>query len=144
MFIDVSTGPPPSAKIGRAFSPYRTMKKVSNRQIEECRLLLAFLKNEIELKSYIMTEKRNDRTAARRPEAELDELLAELQEVEESEDECLPNYGFERKQEVISLLKDEIDRVREEIEAGRCDYDADELEQERRSLCLSLGIARYC
>lgn len=72
----------------------------------------------------------------------LAKLYAELEEVKSSPLEHLPSYGYSTKEEVISDIEDEIARMEDERE--EYDYTDEELERERQSLCLSLGIPRYC
>ena len=72
----------------------------------------------------------------------LAKLYAELEEVRSSPLEHLPSYGYSAKEEVMSDIEDEIARMEDEEELY--DYTDEELERERQSLCLSLGIPRYC
>lgn len=72
----------------------------------------------------------------------LAKLYAELEEVKSSPLEYLPSYGYSPKEEVMSDIEDEIARMEDEEE--EYDYTDEELERERQSLCLSLGIPRYC
>lgn len=72
----------------------------------------------------------------------LAKLYAELEEVKSSPLEYLPSYGYSPKEEVMSDIEDEITRMEDERE--EYDYTDEELERERQSLCLSLGIPRYC
>ena len=72
----------------------------------------------------------------------LERLYRELEEVKSSPLEYLPSYGYSAKEEIVSDIEDEIARIEGEIEGY--DYTEDELERERESLCLSLGIPRYC
>lgn len=72
----------------------------------------------------------------------LAKLYAELEEVRSSPLEHLPSYGYSAKEEVMSDIEDEIARMEDERE--EYEYTDEELERERQSLCLSLGIPRYC
>ena len=73
----------------------------------------------------------------------LAKLYAELEEVKSSPLEHLPSYGYSPKEEVMSDIEDEIARMEGEREEYY-EYTDEELERERESLCLSLGIPRYC
>lgn len=75
---------------------------------------------------------------------ELEELRAELKEVESSNLEYLPNYGYSSKEEVIELIKEDISELETKIAESQCDYTSEELEYERTQLCISLGIPRFC
>lgn len=75
---------------------------------------------------------------------ELNALHAELEAVRKSPLYCLPEYGYMEKEEVISLILEDIAGLEEEIRQSLSDYEGDELEQERRALCLSQGISRWC
>ena len=77
-------------------------------------------------------------------EDELMRIAAELDEVKSSPLEYLPEYGYSEKAEVQSLLEDEMKRLEDEMERNYYDYTEDELENERASICLQLGIPRYC
>ena len=72
----------------------------------------------------------------------LAKLYAELEEVKSSPFEHLPSYGYSPKEEIVSDIEDEIARMEDERE--EYEYTEEELERERQSLCLSLGIPRYC
>lgn len=75
---------------------------------------------------------------------ELDRIMEELEEVRSSPLEYLPEYGYSYKDEVASILEDEIKRIKTEIEENTYDYTDDELENERTTICLQLGIPRFC
>ena len=76
---------------------------------------------------------------------ELNELYAELEAVRKSTLYCLPEYGYMEKEEVISLILEDIADLEEEIRQSISDYEDDEeIEQERRSLCISQGLGRWC
>lgn len=75
---------------------------------------------------------------------ELAQLEAELEEVKACELEYLPNYGYSLKEEIIELIKENIESVKLKISANEFDYTDEELEYERTQLCYSLGITRYC
>lgn len=75
---------------------------------------------------------------------ELNELYAELEAVQKSPLDYLPDYGYMEKEEVISLILEDIADLEEEIRQSLSGYEDDELEQERRALCLSQGISRWC
>ena len=76
---------------------------------------------------------------------ELNALYAELEDVRKSTLHCLPEYGYMEKEEVISLILEDIADLEEEIRQSLSDYeDEEEVERERRSLCLSQGISRWC
>lgn len=75
---------------------------------------------------------------------ELNALYAELEAVQKSPLYYLPEYGYMEKEEVAALIQEDIADLEEEIRQSLSGYDDDELEQERRALCLSQGIARWC
>lgn len=75
---------------------------------------------------------------------ELEQLEIELEEVERSTLEYLPKYGYSPKEEILQLIKEEIDKIKAERASNEFDYMDDELEYERTHLCMSLGISRYC
>lgn len=75
---------------------------------------------------------------------ELNALYAELEAVQKSPLCYLPEYGYMEKEEVAALIQEDIADLEEEIRQSLSGYDDDELEQERRALCLSQGIARWC
>lgn len=75
---------------------------------------------------------------------ELAQLEAELAEVKACELECLPNYGYSSKAEIIELIEEDIESVKAEISANEFDYTDEELEYERTQLCVSLGLSRFC
>lgn len=79
---------------------------------------------------------------------ELNELLAELDAVKASTLEYLPEYGYSPKEEIIQLIEEDIQELEEELRQASNDvddYDDEaELEQERRALCLSQGLSRWC
>lgn len=77
-------------------------------------------------------------------EKELGELYRELDKVKSSTDDYLPEYGYQSKDEVIQLINEDIEEAEREIRESDYDYTDEELERERTSLCLSLGISRYC
>lgn len=77
-------------------------------------------------------------------EDELLRIAAELDAVKSSPLEYLPEYGYSEKAEVQSLLEDEMKRLEEEMERNYYDYTDEELESERESICLQLGIPRFC
>ena len=77
-------------------------------------------------------------------EDKLMRIAAELDAVKSSPLEYLPEYGYSEKAEVQSLLEDEMKRLEDEMERNYYDYTEDELENERASICLQLGITRYC
>lgn len=77
-------------------------------------------------------------------EDELRRIAAELDAVKSSPLEYLPEYGYSEKAEVQSLLEDEMKRIEEEMERNYYDYTDEELENERASICLQLGIPRFC
>lgn len=66
---------------------------------------------------------------------ELDELYAELKAVEEYPDEYLPNYGYSPKEEIIELIKEDIEEEKNKEtlpENDGMDYEA---------LCHSQGLS---
>lgn len=75
---------------------------------------------------------------------ELNALYAELEAVRKSTLYFLPEYGYMEKEEVISPILEDIADLEEEIRQSLSGYEDDELEQERRALCLSQGISRWC
>jgi len=75
---------------------------------------------------------------------ELNELYAELDAVKASTLEYLPEYGYSPKEEIIQLIEEDIHELEEELEGISFDYEEDELEEERRLLCLSQGLSRWC
>lgn len=75
---------------------------------------------------------------------ELARLKAELKDVESSDLEYLPQYGYSSKEEIIELIKEDIKELEDELENIQFDYTDDELEYERTRLCISQGISRYC
>lgn len=81
----------------------------------------------------LISEKRN----------ELAQLEAELKEVQSSDLDYLPNYGYSSKEEIIQLIEEDIIAVKSEM-MDVWEYSDEELERERNQLCMSLGISRYC
>ncbi|WP_246593113.1 hypothetical protein [Caecibacteroides pullorum] len=75
---------------------------------------------------------------------ELEELYAELEKVKSSNDEYLPEYGYSTKDEIVQLIEEDIKDLEEEMNNSECFCSDDEIEMERTSLCMSLGISRYC
>lgn len=75
---------------------------------------------------------------------ELNELYAELDAVKASTLEYLPEYGYSPKEEIIQLIEEDIHELEDELEGISFDYEEDELEEERRLLCLSQGLSRWC
>lgn len=75
---------------------------------------------------------------------ELNALYSELEAVQKSPLYYLPEYGYMGKEEVAALIQEDIADLEEEIRQSLSDYEDDELEQERRALCLSQGISRWC
>ena len=75
---------------------------------------------------------------------ELNELYAELDAVKASTLEYLPEYGYSPKDEIIQLIEEDIHELEDELEGISFDYEEDELEEERRLLCLSQGLSRWC
>lgn len=80
---------------------------------------------------------------------ELEELYAELAEVEAATgvdiQEYLRKYNCDEKAEIVGMLKESIDEVEREISAeSEYDYTEEELEAERTQLCLSQGLSRWC
>lgn len=74
---------------------------------------------------------------------ELALLEAELEKVAACGLEYLPEYGFSSKEEVMQLIQEDIDQIRDEISFGQCDPE-ESLEDERMRLCILQGIPRYC
>lgn len=75
---------------------------------------------------------------------ELAALYAELEEVKSSPLEYLPKYGYSPKDEVIQLIEEDINDLEDRIHEAEeliSDY---ELEEERREICRSQGLSRYC
>lgn len=77
-------------------------------------------------------------------ENELEELYKELNKVRSSPWVYLPEYGYSSKEEIIQLIEEDIEELRTEIECSQYDYTPDELEEERRSICVSQGLSRCC
>lgn len=75
---------------------------------------------------------------------ELEELYAELEKVKSSHDEYLLEYGYSAKDEILQLIEEDIKELEEEMNNSECFCSDDEIEMERTSLCMSLGISRYC
>lgn len=75
---------------------------------------------------------------------ELNDLYAELEEVKSSPLDYLPDYGYSPKEEIIDLIEEDIRELEEELSEQAYDYEDDELEEERRMLCLSQGLSRWC
>lgn len=75
---------------------------------------------------------------------QLEEAEAEYEQVRSYPRRTLPMYGYSTKEEVLELIQEEIDRIEGELELCEYDYEPWELEEERDSLCRSLGLARYC
>lgn len=75
---------------------------------------------------------------------ELEELYAELEKVKSSTDEYLPEYGYSTKDEIVQLIEEDIKDLKEEMNNSESYCSDDEIEMERTSLCMSLGISRYC
>lgn len=75
---------------------------------------------------------------------ELEELYAELEKVKSSHDEYLPEYSYSAKDEIVQLIEEDIKDLEDEMNNSECFCSDDEIEMERTSLCMSLGISRYC
>lgn len=75
---------------------------------------------------------------------ELARLEYELDRVKNSSCEYLPQYGYSSKDEIISLIEEDIRRLKEERDNNVSDYDDNDLEEERIQLCLSQGLSRFC
>ena len=75
---------------------------------------------------------------------ELNELYAELDAVKASTLEYLPEYGYSPKDEIIALIEEDIRELEEEMQPAPYGYEDDELEEERRTLCLAQGLSRWC
>lgn len=71
---------------------------------------------------------------------ELRNLYKELDDVKNSDLKYLPKYGYQRKDDIIQLTEEDIEELENEIYS----YTDEELEEERTSLCMSLGISRFC
>ena len=74
----------------------------------------------------------------------LNNLYAEMEAVKASTLEYLPDYGYSSKEEIMQLIEEDIRELEEEIKESSFDCFDDELEQERRTLCLSQGLTRWC
>lgn len=74
----------------------------------------------------------------------LHELERELEEVKNTNLEFLPKYGGGNKSEIIALIEEDIKEVEDMIDEAAYDYTNDELEDERRYICESQGLLRYC
>lgn len=85
------------------------------------------------MRSYVETLRR-----------QLEQAEAEYERVRSYPRRTLPMYGYSPKEEVLELIQEEIDRIEGELELCEYDYEPWELEEERDSLCRSLGLARYC
>lgn len=85
------------------------------------------------MRSYVETLRR-----------ELEQAEAEYERVRSYPRRTLPMYGYSPKEEVLELIQEEIDRIEGELELCEYYYEPWELEEERDSLCRSLGLARYC
>lgn len=75
---------------------------------------------------------------------ELEELYAELEKVKQFPEEYLPEYGYSSKDEIIELIEENIKELEEEMNNSESFCSDKEIEMERTSLCMSLGISRYC
>lgn len=75
---------------------------------------------------------------------ELSSLCFELQSVRKSTRDCFPEYGYMNRAEVCEMLREEIARMEDALAEEQYDCFDDELEQERRTLCLSQGLSRWC
>lgn len=76
---------------------------------------------------------------------ELNALQAELEAVQKSTLLYLPEYGYMDKEDVIREIQEDIAELEEEIRQSLTDYeDEEEIEQERRVICLSQGLSRWC
>lgn len=76
---------------------------------------------------------------------ELNALQAELEAVQKSTLLYLPEYGYMDKEDVIREIQEDIAELEEEIRQSITDYeDEEEIEQERRVICLSQGLSRWC
>lgn len=75
---------------------------------------------------------------------EIEELYDELRRVELCPLDYLPDYGYSPKEEVIQLIKEDIQEAENELYSNECDYTDEELEKERTQLCVSQGISRFC
>lgn len=74
---------------------------------------------------------------------ELAQLYAELEEVQNSQLDFLPRYGYSSKAEIIELIEEDIKTIEANVSNNKFDYTEEELETERMQLCFSLGIPRY-
>lgn len=79
---------------------------------------------------------------------ELDKLYSELDYARQADEEgvCI-SFNVDRRQEAIQAIQDEIKVYESWLseEESSCDYEDDhELIRERDTLCMSLGISRYC
>lgn len=74
----------------------------------------------------------------------LNELYEELRQVRSSSLAYLPEYGYSPREEIISDIQDEISLLEDELSQPPYDCDEAGLEEERRALCLSQGLARWC
>lgn len=75
---------------------------------------------------------------------EIEELYDELRRVELFPLDYLPDYGYSPKEEVIQLIKEDIQEAENELYSNEFDYTDEELENERTQLCVSQGISRFC
>ena len=74
---------------------------------------------------------------------ELERLEAELASVLRRQEEYLPDYGYAPKDEIVQLIREDIEEVKAETDRS-FDYSEEELEKERMRLCALQGIPRYC
>ena len=77
-------------------------------------------------------------------ERELDSLYKDFQTAHNSDEQTVRRlFNADSKLEAVKVITDEIDRYESELEELLRTED-DDIETERTSLCMSLGISRYC
>lgn len=72
---------------------------------------------------------------------ELEELYIKLDEVRNTKEGILPEYGYCTREEMISFFEEEIKRLGNEVKQP--EYTEEEYERELDDLCYSQGISRY-
>lgn len=74
-----------------------------------------------------------------------DTLYTELEHaMAMTEEEVRAAYHADSKEEIIALIREEIDFLERESNARTHFDEEDEQEEERLSICLSQGLSRYC
>lgn len=74
---------------------------------------------------------------------EIKRLRAELERIMSGRLDEYPEYDYLSWEEAAELVSRRIDELEDELRSDLNGYEGDELEEERRYLCLSQGISRW-